>query len=120
VSSISDAMEDALSTMATAKGETLGYRTGTSGAFTTLTGWVLHRESFPQAQFDERSGGERYEQTANLSGPLATPTMVVGYQVQDGNSAVWAVESVMADQHQVCLVRRIVSRQLGPDRGSAR
>ena len=119
MSDISDAMEDALSALASAKGETLGYRTSTSGGFTTLTGWALHRNDFAQAAYDEKQGGERYEQTATLSGPTTT-AMAVGYQIQDGNSAVWVIESVMSDRHQVCLCRRIVTRQLGPDRGSAR
>lgn len=120
MTTISDAIAAALTSLATAKGESLGYRTGTSGSFTTLTGWVLHRDNFPQAAFDEKQSAERYEQTGTLTGPSGSPAMVAGYQVQDGNSAAWVVESVMVDQQQVCLLRRIVTRQLGPDRGSAR
>jgi hypothetical protein len=114
-------MASALSAISSFDGITLGYRTGTSGAFTTLTGFVVHKDRVPQAQFDERGHAEVQSYTATLKGPT-TPALAKGYQVQVDSSAsdIWTVESVAVKGQQICLLRRTPVITLGPDRGETR
>jgi hypothetical protein len=114
-------MATALSAISSLDGITLGYRTGTSGAFTTLTGFVFHKDRIPQAQFDDRGEAEALAHTGYLKGPLS-PAMVAGYHVQVGGSAtdIWVIDSVMVKGQQIALCRRVVTTTLGPDRGSTR
>ncbi len=116
---LNDAMVSALAAVSAFRGEALGYRAASgTGAFTTLTGFVLDREDRAAFQFDEQHSAQYQEQTGTLSGPL-TPALSVGYQLQDGNSAVWAIETAELDGQQICRVRRITSKKGGPDRGGA-
>jgi hypothetical protein len=114
-------MATALSAISSLDGITLGYRTTTSGAFTTLTGFVFHKDRVPQMQFDDRGEVEVQGHTGTLKGPT-TPAMVKGYQIQVGASAtdIWSVESVMVKGQQICLCHRGVVLALGPDRGGTR
>lgn len=116
---LNDAMVSALSAISSFRGESLAYRTSSSGgSFTALTGFVLDREDRQPFGYDEQHRAEYSEQTATLSGPL-TPALAVGYQLQDGNSAVWAIETAELDGQQICRLRRITSKNGGPDRGGA-
>ncbi len=114
-------MASALSAISSFDGVTLGYRTGTSGAFTTLTGFVLHKDRLPQSQFDDRGELESTLQTATLKGPLS-PSLVKGYQIQVDSSAtdIWSVENVMVKGQQIALLHRRPIHTLAPDRGQNR
>ncbi len=121
MSGLSDALAAALSTISSFEAITLGYRTSGSGAFTTLTGWVAHKDRIPQAQYDERGEAAVQSHTMTIKGPT-TPVLVRGYQVQVGASAtdIWSVESVTIQSQQVALCRRTPVLTLGPDRGEVR
>ena len=121
MSNLSDAMASALSQISTFDGLTLGYRTGTSGAFTTLTGFVMHKDRLPSTQFDDRRDVEMTLQTATLKGPLS-PALAKGYQVQVDSSAsdIWSVENVMVKGQQIALLQRRPVHTLAPDRGQNR
>jgi len=121
VSGLSDALASALSTLSSFESVTLGYRASGSGAFTTLTGFVHHKDRIPQAQYDERGEASIQSHTMIVKGPT-TPVMVRGYQIQVGGSAsdIWTVESVTIQSQQVILCRRTPILTLGPDRGEVR
>jgi hypothetical protein len=112
-------MASALSAVSSFKNETLRYRTTHAGSLTALTGWVLHRDRVPQPSFIGDRQAEAEVKEGFLKGPL-TPAMSVGYEVVDGNSEAWVVESVMADSQQICRVKRSRTIALAPDRGQTR
>lgn len=116
---VSRSLARGLSYISTARGESLSYRTSTSGIFTTLTGWVLDRSDNAGPQQDE-SNMERTVYQATLSGPL-TPTLSVGYQVQDGDGRVWSIKGDRPDgQQQIFLLTDEPLANAGPDRGRTR
>jgi len=121
VTDLSSAMADALAAISAFDGLTLGYRTATSGSFTTLTGWVFHKDRVPTETYDSAGHASASMQTATLKGPLS-PAMARGYQVQVDSSStdIWAVESVMTKGQQICLLRRMPVDTLAPDRGQVR
>ena len=121
MSDLSDALASALGAVSSFKGDTIGYRTSNSGSFTTLTGFVFHKDRVPVANFDDQGRAEVVAMTAYLKGPL-TPAMVKGYQIQIGGSSsdIWSVDSVMVDGQQICLCRRQQVQSLGPNRGATR
>lgn len=116
---VSRSLARGLSYISTARGESLSYRTSTSGSFTTLTGWVLDRSDNAGPQYDE-SNMERTVYQATLSGPL-TPTLSVGYQVQDGDGRVWSIKGDRPDgQQQIFFLTDEPLANAGPDRGRTR
>ena len=119
MSTISDAMTLALSTLATAKGESLQYATTLGGTLVALTGFVLHQDRIAEPAFTEQDKGYSQSMTATLKGP-ATPAMVVGYEIKDTITGLrWAVESVKVDVQQVCrLMRRDITKHT-PNRNGA-
>ena len=119
MSDLSDAMTSALSAISTLKGESLAYRTTHSGGTSALTGFVLHRDRVPQPSFIADRQAEAEVKEATLKGPL-TPAMAIGYEVVDGNSEAWVVESVMKDSQQICRMKRVRTIALAPDRGQTR
>lgn len=119
MSSLSDAMSLALGAIADHKGESLAYRTTHVGSTTALSGWVLHRDRVPQPQFLTDRQAESEVKEGYLKGPLS-PAMAIGYEVVDGNSEAWVIESVMSDQQQICRVKRSRTIALAPDRGQTR
>lgn len=116
---MSDSLADALSEVSSFKGESLTYRTTHTGGTSALTGFVLHRDRVPQPTFIADRGAEAEVKEATLKGPL-TPAMAIGYEVIDGNSEAWVVESVMKDQQQICRCKRSKTIALAPDRGQTR
>lgn len=119
MSDMSTALAGALSALATVKGESVGYRTGTSGAFTTLTGFVLIMQRVPEPSYSADDMQEQQVFSAVLKGPVS-PAMVVGYQIQDSvTSFVWSVRSVKIDVQQVCALERTDVTKFTPDRGGA-
>ncbi len=119
MSDLSDALATALSAVSGFKSETLTYRTTHTGSPTTLTGFVLHRDRVPQPSFLTERDTEAEVKEATLKGPL-TPAMAIGYEIIDGNSEAWAVESHMADSQQICRCKRVRTIALAPDRGQTR
>lgn len=116
MSMIQDLMALALSTISTARGESLGYRTGTTGGFTALTGFVLDWSDGPNPEYEERIGAERTPQQGTLSGPT-TPALAIGYQVQDASLNVWAIKGGNVDgQQQIWTVEAVTVANYGPDR----
>ena len=119
MSIISDALTKGLAALATAKGETVGYRVATSGAFTALNGFVLIQQRVPEPTFSDSDEQEQQTFSATLKGP-ASPAMVVGYQIQDTITGyVWAVRSIKNDVQQVCTLARVEALNLTPNRGGA-
>ncbi len=119
MSIIGDSLTLALSTLATAKGESLQYATTIGGAYTTLTGFVLHQERVGEPIYNEHDRADAQAFNAILKGP-ATPLMVVGYEVKDVITGLrWAVESVKLDVQQVCRLSRRVDITHTPNRGGA-
>ncbi len=116
---MADALATALSAIGTFKGESLTYRTTHAGQTSALTGFVLHRDRVPQPSFLSERQAEAEVKEATLKGGL-TPAMVVGYEVIDGNSEAWVVESVMKDSQQICRMKRSRTIALNPDRGHTR
>lgn len=119
MSTISDALSKGLSFLATAKGETVGYRTGTSGAFTSLTGFVLIQQRVAEPTFSDSDEQEQQTFTATLKGPL-TPALAVGNQIHDDITGYhWAVRSIKNDVQQVCALERTEATNFTPNRGGA-
>lgn len=119
MSSMSDILANGLAALATAKGESVGYRTGTSGSFTALTGFVLIQQRVPEPSFSDRDEQEQQIFNAVLKGPLS-PAMAIGYQIQDTVTGyVWAVRSIKNDVQQVCTLERTEATSFTPDRGGA-
>lgn len=121
MTNLSDAMASALSTISSFDGITLEYRAGESGGWTTLTGFVVHKDRVPQLQYDERGGVEVQGHTGYIKGPT-TPALAQGYQVRVGsaNTDIWSVQSVMVKGQQIALLRRNPVKTLTPDRGATR
>lgn len=120
MSIVSTALENALAMVASAIGETLAYSAEIGAApYTTLTGFVLDRDEIVPPAFDEQQAAEEIVRTGRLSGPL-TPVLAAGMGIRDGNGDVWAIETAELDQQQLCLVRRVVVANAGPNRGGAR
>jgi hypothetical protein len=119
VSDLSTALTTALAAINTLKGETLLYRTTHAGSTSALTGFVLHRDRVAQPSFLTDRQAEVESKEATLKGPLS-PAMAVGYEVVDGNSEAWAIESVMTDSQQICRCKRVRTIALNPDRGHTR
>jgi hypothetical protein len=119
MSEISSALADALSAISDFKGETLTYRTTHAGSPAALPGFVLHRDRVPQPSFLQDRAAEAEVKEATLKGPLS-PAMAIGYEVIDGNGEAWAIESLMADQQQICRAKRSRTIALNPDRGHTR
>lgn len=119
MSSISNALAAGLATLATEKGESVGYRTGTSGAFTALTGFVLHQQRVQEPAYSDQDEQEQQVFSAVLKGPT-TPALAINYQVQDTVTGyVWSIRSVKTDVQQVCILERTVATNFTPDRGGA-
>lgn len=119
MSDMSTALTAGLAALATAKGESVGYRTSTSGAFTTLTGFVLIQQRVPEPTFSDRDEQEQQVFNAILKGPT-TPALAVGYQIQDSvTSYVWSVRSIKNDVQQVCMLERTEATNFTPNRGGA-
>jgi hypothetical protein len=119
VTDLSDALTTALAAVSTFKGETLTYRTTHTGSTSALTGFVLHRDRVPQPSFLSERQAEAEVKEATCKGPL-TPALAIGYEIVDGNSEAWLVESVMKDSQQICRVKRVRTISLAPDRGQTR
>lgn len=119
MSDMTDAMTTALAAINTFKGESLTYRTTHAGSTSALTGFVLHRDRVAQPAFLSERQGEGEVKEATCKGPL-TPALAIGYEVVDGNSEAWVVESVMKDQQQICRCKRVRTIALAPDRGQTR
>ncbi len=119
MTNMSDALTTALAAINTFKGETLTYRTTHAGSTSALTGFVLHRDRVAQPSLLSDRHAEAEVKEGTLKGPL-TPAMVIGYEVVDGNSEAWAIESVMKDSQQICRVKRSRTTALAPDRGQTR
>jgi hypothetical protein len=119
VSDLSTALTTALSAISSLKGESLTYRTAHAGGTSALTGFVLHRDRVAQPSFLAERQAEGEVKEATLKGPL-TPAMAIGYEVVDGNSEAWLIESVMKDQQQICRCKRVRTIALAPDRGQTR
>ncbi len=116
---MSDALATALSAINTFKGESLTYRTTHAGSTAALTGFVLHRDRVPQPSFMTERSTEAEVKEATCKGPL-TPALAIGYEIIDGNSEAWAVESIMKDQQQIARCKRVRTIALAPDRGQTR
>jgi len=120
MSVFSIALAAAHAALATAKGESIGYRVGTSGAFTTLAGFILIQDRVPAFSQDGDHHDEVQVRSGTLKGPV-TPAMVKGYQIQDTITGyVWSVQAVKIDSQQVCLLELTQVGTLGPDRKGAR
>lgn len=116
MSTLQNLMAKALSSISTIRGESLGYRTGTSGSFTALTGYVLDWSDATNAEYEERIGAERTPQQGTLSGPTSL-VILVGYQIQDATGNVWSVKAANMDaQQQICTVEYVGLANYGPDR----
>jgi hypothetical protein len=119
VSDLSTALTTALAAINTLKGETLLYRTTHAGSTSALTGFVLHRDRAPQPSFLTERSAEVEVKEGTCKGPL-TPALAIGYEIVDGASAAWVVESVMTDNQQICRVKRVRTIALAPDRGQTK
>jgi hypothetical protein len=119
MSDLSTALTTALAAINTLKGETLLYRTTHAGSTAALTGFVLHRDRVAQPSWLTERAAEIETKEGTLKGPL-TPAMAVGYEVVDGNSEAWAIESVFKDNQQICRVKRVRTIALSPDRGQTK
>ncbi len=116
---MADALATALAAINTFKGETLTYRTTHAGSPAALTGFVLHRDRVAQPSFITDRQAEAEVKEATAKGPL-TPALAIGYEILDGNSEAWVVESVMKDQQQIARCKRVRTIALAPDRGQTR
>jgi hypothetical protein len=120
MSTMSEIFATGLAQLATVKGESVGYRVGTSGSYTTLTGFVLNIDRLPAPAMDPDHQSQETLITATLKGPV-TPLLVRGYQVKDNVSGItFAVESVKIDTQQVVILNSINTQQFAPDRKGAR
>jgi hypothetical protein len=120
MSSMSDILAAGLSVLSTVKGESVGYRTGTTGSFTALPGWTITQDRTQPEFHDADGGADVVRRTATLKGPLS-PALAKGYQIEDGTtSLVWAVQGVTFDQQQICLLELVVVDQFAPDRKGQR
>ncbi len=120
MSMISRALANGLATIARAKGESVGYRTGTSGAYTALSGFVLQIDRLPPPTMDSDHDAQETLITATLKGPV-TPVLAQGYQVRDDVSGItFAVQSLKLDVQQICILHSIDTQRLAPDRQGAR
>ena len=119
MSVISAILTKGLSALSTAKGESVGYRVGTSGGFTALPGFVLTAQRVPAPEYNQEEQAEKQKHTASLKGPVA-PLLVRGYQVEDTVTGfVWSVRSVKIDVQQVCVLERVEAITFTPDRAGA-
>lgn len=120
MSAIGDAIAPGLAALSTLKGESLGYRTGTTGSFTALSGFCLHQARGEAPMFDETHASEVQKRLATLKGPV-TPAMARGYQVKDLiTGIIYAVQFVKIDVQQVCALEEREPTKRTPDRhGSA-
>jgi hypothetical protein len=120
MSVISDALTRGLSFLATAKGESVSYRLGTSGSFTALVGFVLTLDRVQGQEYDDNVDAYVMKRTGILKGPV-TPQLGKGYQIKDNITGLtYAVEDVKIDVQQVCPVMLIDTTTLGPDRKGAK
>lgn len=117
---MSTAMTDALGVVSDFKAEALQYRTTHAGGLTALAGWVLHRDRVAQPSFVQDRQAEAELKEGYLKGPVGAPVMAIGYEVVDGNSEAWVIESLMLDSQQICRVKRVRTIALAPDRGRTR
>lgn len=120
MSIFSSAFAIAHAIISTAKGESVSYRAGGTGAFTALSGFILLQDRVPASAQDDDHHDEVQIRSAILKGPV-TPELVRGYQVKDAiTNLVWSVQAVKIDSMQVCLLELTQGGKLGPDRHGAR
>lgn len=120
MSVVGDALAVGLVALSGAIGASLQYRTGTSGGFTALTGWVLIQNRVDPIMFDESRAAEEQQRTASLKGPVS-PLMVQGYQVQDITTGIiWAIQSAKLGPHQVCVLEYVSTTKRTPERHGAK
>ncbi len=119
MSTISDALATALSTIGTAKGEALTYATTLAGSYTPLTGFVIHIDRVQPAIMNDSRHIEEQEETATVKGPL-TPVLARNYFVKDtiNGNKLWLVEAVKFDQQQIARCRSVTQLTATPDRGA--
>ena len=122
MSIFSEGLIAALGVLADAKAESLQYATVAGGAFTALTGFVIHQDPVQEPVYDENSRATMQTRRAFCKGPL-TPLMAIGYQVKDLKQTapyIWAVEGVTIEEQQIITLTR-QERVLfsGPDRGAS-
>jgi len=119
MSTISTALTDALSSLSTALGTTLEYRTGSTGAWTTLTGFLVDWEDVQAFAHDPEAKAEAQDRMGMLVGPTS-PALAVGYNIRvDSGSTFYAVLTSEVDQVQRCLIKQTRIVKAGPDRGGA-
>ena len=119
---ISENLTRALQIIAEGKEESLEYATTPGGAFTALTGFVIHQELMAEPTYDDDHRGPTQTRRAYCKGPVS-PRLSIGYQVRDNTqipALTWAVEGVIFECQQIATLSR-QERVLGsgPDRGAS-
>lgn len=120
MSAASDILSLGLSQLSGFFGHSVSYRTGTSGAFTALTGFVLIQDRPQPHAFDSDRTMETQTLGAVLKGPL-TPAMADGYQVKDEvTGIIYACYQPKFDAQQIARLERVEVESFGPDRKGSR
>lgn len=119
---ISENLTRALQIIAEGKEESLEYATTPGGAFTALTGFVIHQDLMAEPTYDDDHRGPTQTRRAYCKGPVS-PRLSIGYQVRDNTqipALIWAVEGVIFECQQIATLSR-QERVLGsgPDRGAS-
>lgn len=122
VGMIAAGMTRALAVLSTDKEEDLEYATTPGGAFTALTGFVIHQDLMAEPTYDDDHRGPTQTRRAYCKGPIS-PRLSIGYQVRDNTqipALIWAVEGVIFECQQIATLSR-QERVLGsgPDRGAS-
>ena len=119
---ISENLTRALQIIADGKEENLEYATTPGGAFTALTGFVIHQDLLTEPTYDDDSHGGSQTRRAYCKGPVS-PRLSIGYQIRDNTqipAMIWAVEGVIFECQQIAtLARQERVNGTGPDRGAS-
>jgi len=116
VSTASSILATGHSLLSSVFGHSVSYRTGTTGGFTALTGFIILQDRPQPHGFDGDRGMETQMRGGFLKGPL-TPAMADGYQVKDENSGIiYACYDPKFEAQQIARLERVTVEEFGPDR----
>ena len=122
VGMIASGLTRALAVISADKEEDLAYATTPGGAFTALTGFVIHQDLLTEPTYDDDSRGGSQTRRAYCKGPVS-PRLLIGYQIRDNTqipAMIWAVEGVISECQQIAtLARQERVNGTGPDRGAS-
>jgi hypothetical protein len=120
MSTASDILAAGLATLATVHGHSVSYRTGTSGSFTALPGFLLIQDRPQPHGFDGDREMETQTRGATLKGPLM-PALADGYQVKDEiTGIIYACYDPKVEAQQIARLERVTVKEYGADRKGQR